>query len=365
MATPFTINISQSAIDDLGQRLKTATLPISPKNADWGYGTDLAYMKRLISYWQNDFDWKKAEKELNTFDQFTADINGTSLHFIHQKSDQADAPTLLLLHGWPDSFYRFYKVIPELAKSFNVVVPSLPGFGFSDNIALNSADTAELLAKLMRDELGYTKFAVSGNDISTPIIQALASKHQKLVSTVHLMDTGYPTGSEDFSTMTPAEQAFAGKCQYWWYTEGAYNMLQSTKPQTVAFALSDSPVGLAAWLVEKFHSWSDGGIEKAFTMDEVLTNICIYYFTGTIASSLRTYAENTRATYATGAPQPPAKIEVPTAVACFAGDTVPVVEEWAKRNANVVRFTTIDRGGHFAALEVPDLFINDIVAALR
>lgn len=364
MVTPFTISISKTAIKDLQDRIASTAFPESPKDADWSYGTDSDYMQRLVHYWQHTYDWKTAEKQINAFDNFTANVNGTTLHFIHQKSSKTDAPTLLLLHGWPDSFYRFYKVIPELAKKFNIVAPSLPGFGFSDKVALNSATTAELLATLMHDELGYTQFAVSGNDISTPIIQALATKHTDLVSMVHLMDTGYPTGSEDFSTMTPAEQAFAGQCQYWWYTEGAYNMLQSTKPQTLAFALTDSPVGLAAWIVEKLNSWSDGGIEKAFTMDEVLTNICIYYFTGTTTTSLRTYAENTRALYATGAPQPPAKIEVPTAIASFAGDNIPVIEEWAKRNANVVRFTTIPKGGHFAALEVPKLFVNDIVSSL-
>ena len=364
MAKKFTINIPQAKIDELAARLDTAHFPHAPKDAGWGYGTDLDYMKKLVNYWRDSFDWRATEKALNEFDHFMTNIKGTEMHFIHHKSTNPDAVPLVLIHGWPDSFYRFYKVIPLLTEKFHIVVPSLPGFGFSEKVAMNSAATADLLASLMQDELGYEAFAVSSSDIGTPIVQALATNHKDAVSFVHLTDTGYPMGAEDFSTMTPEEQAFAGKCQQWWYTEGAYNMLQSTKPQTLAFSLSDSPVGLASWIVEKFNAWSDGGIEKAFTKDEILTNISIYYFTDTIATAVRTYAENTRAMYAMGMPKPPAKIEVPTAVASFPADTVPVVEDWAKRNANVVRFTSMPKGGHFAALEQPTLFANDIVASL-
>lgn len=361
MTKKFTIHIPQAKIDELAARLDMAHFASAPKDAGWSYGTDLAYLKKLTSYWRDSFDWRAAEKELNKFDHFLADINGTDIHFIHHKSTNPDATPLVLIHGWPDSFYRFYKVLPLLSEKFHVVVPSLPGFGFSEKVAMNSAQTADILASLMNDELGYKTFAVSGSDIGTPIVQALATNHKDAVSFVYLTDTGYPMGAEDFSTMTPAEQAFAGKCQQWWYMEGAYNALQSTKPQTLAFALADSPVGLASWIVEKFNAWSDGGIEKAFTKDEILTNISIYYFTDTITTAIRTYAENTRAMYAMGMPKPPAKIEVPTAVASFPADTVPVIEDWAKRNANVVRFTIMPKGGHFAALEQPELFAEDLI----
>jgi len=361
MAKKFTINISQAQVDELAARLDAARFPAAPKDAGWSYGTDLVYMKKLVSYWRDSFDWRAVEKELNKFDHFLTDINGTEMHFIHHRSTNPEATPLLLIHGWPDSFYRFYKVIPLLTKKFHVVVPSRPGFGFSEKTAMNSEQTADILASLMCDELGYKQFAVSSGDIGTPVVQALATSHKDAVSFVHLTDTGYPMGSEDFSTMSPEEQAFAGKCQQWWYMEGAYNALQSTKPQTLAFGLSDSPVGLASWMVEKFNAWSDGGIEKAFTKKEILTNISIYYFTDTIATAIRTYAENTRALYAMGMPKPPAKIEVPTAVASFPADTVPVIEDWAKRNANVVRFTIMPRGGHFAALEEPELFANDVI----
>lgn len=361
MAKKFTINIPQAKLEELAARLDASHFADAPKDAGWSYGTDLVYMKRLVSYWRDSFNWRTAEDKLNELNHFLADINGTEMHFVHHKSTNPEATPLLLIHGWPDSFYRFYKVIPLLAEKFHVIVPSLPGFGFSEKVAMNSRQTADVLASLMHDELGYKQFAVSSGDIGTPVVQALATDHKEIVSFVHLTDTGYPMGAEDFSTMTPEEQAFAGKCQQWWYMEGAYNALQSTKPQTLAFGLSDSPVGLAAWMAEKFNSWSDGGIEKAFTKEEVLTNISIYYFTDTIATAIRTYAENTRALYATGMPKPPAKIEVPTAVASFPADTVPVVKDWAKRNANVIRFTTMPKGGHFAALEQPELFAKDII----
>ncbi len=363
MAKRFTINIEQRKLDELRDRLQATRLPTA-LGKGWGYGTDLSYMKELLAYWQKDFDWRKAERELNAFDNFTADIDGTELHFVHAKSENPNATPLLLIHGWPDSFYRFYKVIPMLTKNFDVIVPSLPGFGFSEKVAMNSKLTADLLASLMHDELGYEKFAVSSGDIGTAIVRELATTHKDLVSVVHLTDMQYPLGNEDFATMTPAEQAFAGACQQWWYTEGAYTMEQSTKPQTLAYALADSPAGLAAWIVEKFNAWSDGGIEKAFTKDEILTNLSIYYFTDTIATACGTYAENTRALYATGAPKPPAKVEVPTAVTSYPAETVQVVEDWAKRNANVQRFTKMTKGGHFAALEEPELFATDLTASL-
>jgi len=360
MAKKFIIDVPQEKLAELQKQLKEARFPDAPKGAGWSYGTDLEYMKELVEYWQKEYSWRAAEKELNTFDHFMASIDGTNIHFIHQKSDNPDATPLLLIHGWPDSFYRFHKVIPMLSKKFHVIVPSLPGFGFSDHVAMNSSSTADVFAKLMRDELGYEKFIVSSGDIGTEVARALAVAHKELVTAVHLTDAGFPNGSEDFTTMSPEEQQFAGKCQQWWYMEGAYNALQSTKPQTVAFALNDSPVGLAAWMVEKFQSGAEGGIEKAITKDELLTNITLYYITDTIASSVRTYAENTRAAYATGGPRPPVKIEVPTAIASFPGEAVPVVEAWAKRSANVMRFSQMEKGGHFAAWEQPKIFAADI-----
>lgn len=365
MAKPFTIDIPKAKLKELHKRLDETHFPEAPANAGWSYGASEDYMKELVKYWRHEYDWRAAEEELNELDHFMANIDGTKIHFIHQKSSNPNATPLLLIHAWPDSFYRFHKVIPMLSEKFDVIVPSLPGFGFSDHVAMNSSQTADIFAKLMHDELGYEDFVVSSGDIGTDITRALATNHENLVKGVHLTDVGFPNGSEDFTTMTPEEQVFAGKCQGWWYTEAAYNLLQSTKPQTISFALADSPVGLAAWMVEKFEAWTDGGIEKALSKDEILTNITLYYVTDTIASATRTYAENTRAAYATGRPQPAKKIEVPTAVAVFPAEMVPTVKPWAERSANVVRFNEMPKGGHFGALEQPKLFADDVAAFIE
>lgn len=355
--TPYTIAVEQSVLDDLQTRLDNTRWPDAPAEVGWGYGTDPKYLRELVSHWRKDYDWRKHEAELNKFQQFTADVNGVKLHFIHEKSKKANATPLLLIHGWPDSFYRYHKVIPLLTKEFDVIVPSLPGFGFSDHTALAGAATADLLAKLVTDELGYASFIAAGGDIATPILKALGANHADVVKGLHMTDVGFPTGSEDFSTMSPAEQQFAGQCQQWWYTEGGYNMLQSTKPQTIGYGLTDSPVGLAAWMVEKLHAWSQ---EKTISRDEMLTNIMIYWITQTINTSMRTYAENTRALYAQGPPKPAPRVEVPTAVAIFPHEMVPAPEEWIRRQVNAVRITTMPSGGHFAAWEEPELFAKDI-----
>jgi pimeloyl-ACP methyl ester carboxylesterase len=358
----FAINVPNEVLDDLQERLSRTRWTDEVDGSDWGMGTSLGYMKDLVSYWQSKYNWRKHEAEFNKLNHFKANVDGIELHFIHQKSKNPKAIPLLLIHGWPDSFYRFHKVIPLLSETFDVIVPSLPGFGFSERKAMSAEATADLLAKLMTDELGYHQFVAAGGDIGTNIVQALARKHSDTVTAIHLTDAGFPNGSEDFSTMTPAEQQFAGKCQQWWYMEGAYNALQSTKPQTIGFGLSDSPVGLAAWIVEKFYAWSDnkGDIEKSFTKDELLTNIMIYWVTETITSSMRTYLENTRALYAQGPPKPAPRSDVPAAIASFPAENVPLPREWAERSVNVQRFTTMQRGGHFGAWEEPELYTKDI-----
>lgn len=361
------IDIPDSVLDDLKKRLEYTRIPDAVPNAGWSMGTDISYIKELVEYWQKDFDWRKQEKKLNEFNHFTTIIDGQKLHFIHQKSEKENAPAVLLLHGWPDSFYRFYKVLPLLAKNYDVIVPSLPGFGFSGHTALSSEPTAHLLEKLMVDVLGYTQYAVAGGDISMPIVYELASQHAESLNILYLTDAGYPNGTEDFSTLSAPEQQFVGQSQRWWYMEGAYNMEQSTKPQTLGFGLNDSPVGLAAWIIEKFHAWSGApkDIEKLFTKDELLTNITIYWITETIASSMRTYLENTRAAYMTGMPKPLQKTTVPAAFGSFPNENVPTPREWAERTFNAQRFTSLKKGGHFAALEEPELFASDITAALE
>lgn len=374
---PFKIDVPQVVLDDLRKRLKQTRWTDEPKDAGWNYGTNPEYLRALVDYWQSDYDWRKHEAALNAFPHYKAAIDGVNIHFIYVKGKGPNPTPLILTHGWPDSFYRFYKVIPVLADpakhggnaedSFDVIVPSLPGFGFSDRIALNAERTADLWTKLMVDVLGYETFVAAGGDLGTGITKSLAIKHPDIVTAIHLTDVGYPTGVEDWSKMSAAEQEYGKFIQQWLFTEGAYIMIQSTKPQTLGYGLNDSPAGLASWIVDKFNAWSDtrGNIENSFTKDELLTNITIYWVTQTVNTSLRTYLENARAVFAQpGGPKPPRRVEVPSAVAAFPADDRPP-REWAERMVNVKRFTKMLKGGHFAALEVPDLYVNDLRESFR
>lgn len=369
---PFKINVKQESLDDLKGRLTRTRWDDGKGGTGWDAGTDSGYMRELTDYWLRKYDWRAQEVRLNGFPQFRADVDGVGIHFIHVRGKGRNSIPIVLTHGWPDSFYRFYKLIPMLADpekygakgpSFDVVVPSLPGYGFSDHKAMSGAGVADLWSKLMTEALGYKKFAAAGGDMGSFVAMALASKYPEKLIGIHVTDVGYPTGMEDPSTMSEAEKKYAAACQQWFYTEGAYAMMQSTKPQTLAYGLNDSPVGLAAWQVEKFRSWSDsnGDVEARFTKDELLTNIMIYWLTGTVGSSSRMYLENVRAAYASmGKPQQ--RSEVPAAVASFPKDTVLLPQEWAQRLVNVKRFTEMPRGGHFAAMEEPELFAEDLRA---
>lgn len=364
-AKPFKIEVPQNVLDDLKTRLQQTRWPDAPENAGWNYGTSPDYLRELTDYWINKFDWRKQEAALNQFPQYTVEIDGVKIHFLHIKGKGKNPKPLLLSHGWPDCFYRFYKVIPLLTEgeqSFDLIIPSVPGFGFSDHVAKNDDGSAEIFFKLMTDVLGYKTFLAAGGDMGTGITKSIANMHPEAVKAIFLTDVGYPNGTEDWSKMSPAEQQFGQVIQQWWYTEGAYNMMHSTKPQTVAFGLNDSPVGLASWIVEKFNTWrhnpEKSSIETSFSKDELLTNITIYWVSQTINSSMRTYLENGRAAYSGGL-KSSQRVEVPTGVAHFPGDG-PLPKEWAERKANVKRFTEIPTGGHFAALEKPELWANEV-----
>ncbi len=364
---PFSINVPQTVLDDLQQRLQRTRWPDAPENPGWNYGTNPDTLKDLVLHWTTAYDWRKHEAALNQFPHFTTEIDGVNIHFIHVKGKGKNPKPLLLAHGWPDSFYRFYKVIPMLTQgepSYDLVIPSVPGFGFSDHVALNGDQTAGVFHTLMHDVLGYSSYYAAGGDLGTGIVKAMANMFPEAVKGIHLTDVGYGTGQEDWSQMSGPEQEFGRILQHWWYTEGAYNMLHSTKPQTLAFALNDSPVGLASWILEKFNAWTDNGgnVENAVTKDELLTNIMIYWVTQTINSSMRTYLENARAMYTTpGGLQSLKRVETPTGVANFPGEA-PIPIEWAERWVNVKRFTKMTKGGHFGALEQPDLWVGELNA---
>jgi microsomal epoxide hydrolase len=374
---PFRVEVPQDDLDDLRERLARTRWADEVEGAGWDYGTSLGYLRELTDYWREGFDWRAQEEAINRFTNFRATIGGFGLHFIHERGKGPDPLPILLAHGWPDSFYRFHKLIPLLtdpgshggdpADSFDVVVPSLPGYGFSDrptDRGMTGERVTGLFHGLMTEALGYQRFAAHGGDIGSGLTEMLARKHAASLAGIHLTDVPY----SHMFTMTPddlsgAEREYLAAGQRWLMQEGAYAMVQSTRPQTLAYGLNDSPAGLAAWIVEKFRAWSDcgGDVEERFTKDELLTNVTIYWATQTIRSSFLPYYEGQ------GDPSGGAwpRVEVPTGVAIFPKDIVPAPRDYGERIFDVRRWTEMPRGGHFAAMEEPELLAEDLRAFFR
>jgi pimeloyl-ACP methyl ester carboxylesterase len=368
--TPFRIDISQETLDDLHARVLRARVPDAPPGAGWSLGTDAEFMARLAARWTGGYDFRKEEAALNAYPQFVAEVNGTNIHFIHVRGKGPNPTPLLLIHAFPDSFFRFVKTIGPLTDpaaygadpslSFDVIIPSLPGFGFSDHTPMSVDATADLLAELMKG-LGYTHYFAGGGD--GPIPMAMSQRHPTALDGIYMVDVGYPDPSTDIASLTPEERDFAQWIQGWWMREGGFNMIQSTKPQSLAFALNDSPLGLAAWLMILFASGAEDRVEERFTLDELLTNATIYWVTGSIGSAMRSYLENARAVW--GNPHAPklGPSSVPAAVAHMPLDA-PLPRAWAARRVNLVQFTEMSRGGHHSSWEVPEDFAVDLRAFL-
>jgi pimeloyl-ACP methyl ester carboxylesterase len=370
---PFAPQAAPEALEDLRARLRATRWPDAPEDAGWALGTDLDYLRELVAYWADGFDWPAQEAALGRLPRFRVTLGGLQIHFVHARAAGPAFP-LVLSHGWPDSFWRYAKVIPLLtdpgahgadpADAFDVVVPDMPGYGYSDRPAgppLNSIAVAGLWAELM-EVLGYPRFGAAGGDIGSHVSRYLALDHPDRVIAVHRTDAGVPlvTGDAD---LTPTEHAWLKDVAAWGTTEGAYGAMHRTKPQTAAFGLTDSPAGLAAWITEKLRAWSDcdGDVERSFTKDEILTNITIYWLTGTIASSMRMYWANA----AIPAAQLARRVEVPSGFSLFPGDIIRPPRAWLERSANTVRVTEPARGGHFAAFEEPELYAAELRAFFR
>jgi pimeloyl-ACP methyl ester carboxylesterase len=367
---PFVSRTAPEAIEDLRARLRATRWPDAPEDAGWSLGTDLDYLRELVAYWADGFDWPAQEAALARLPRFRAGVGGLGIHFVHARAVAPAGPALplVLCHGWPDSFWRYSKVVSLLtdpgahgadpADAFDVVVPDMPGFGYSDRPTgppLSSVAVAGLWAELMRT-LGYERFGAAGGDLGSHVSRYLALDHPDRVAAVHRTDGGLPIFAGDPATLTAAERAWFAEAATWGATEGAYGAIHRTKPQTVAAALNDSPAGLAAWIVEKLQSWSDGGVERSYTRDEILTNITIYWLTGTIGSSMRMYNANS----AIPAEQLTRRVEVPSGFSIFRGDVVRPPRAWLERTANAVRVTEPDRGGHFAPFEEPELYAQEL-----
>jgi pimeloyl-ACP methyl ester carboxylesterase len=372
---PFTISIPDVVLTDLQQRLTNTRWmnPIDSKG--WEHGINPNYLKDFISYWRDTFDWRAQEKKLNQFRHFTADVEDYNLHFIHQKGNGPANIPILLLHGWPDSFYRFHKIIPMLTSPalvgqhseivFDVIVPSMPGFGFTRtprevNRHQPMRHNASLMFKLMTEVLGYTKFAVAGGDGGSPLAQTMAIDYQEAVRAIYITDPGWHTQSVNLLTLSEKEKKYAERGQEAFKQQGAYAMLQTTKPQTLAYALNDSPTALASWILDRFYFWcnGDGDIEKSFTKDELLTNIMIYWTTQTIASSMRAYKMETLSPTLTSQDY----VKTTTGLGLFPKDIGGIPpREFVERTVNVQHWTEFERGGHFTAWEEPELMAADLL----
>ncbi|MCH7738108.1 MAG: epoxide hydrolase [Chloroflexi bacterium] len=376
---PFTIAVEDSVLDDLRRRLADTRWPDEIPNSGWDYGSNLAYLKELVLYWRTKFDWRSQEAKLNAFSHFKTEVDGLDIHFIHEKGKGPSPMPLIITHGWPSCFFEMTKIIPLLADpgghggdpadSFDVVAPSLPGFGFSDHAqdrGMEVQRVAGMWNKLMTENLGYPKFAAQGGDIGGGVTARLGFAHADTLYGIHLTSITRPApylgpGSKP---VTEAEQALVTQRGKWFDDEGGYNHIQGTKPQTLAYGLNDSPAGLAAWIVEKYRTWSDcgGDIEKSYTKDELLTIVTIYWVTQTISSSTRMYLENQKGLWTMDKDQ---KVPAPAGMAMFPQEISKPPREWGERSYDVRRWTEMPRGGHFAALEEPQLLAEEVRTFFR
>ena len=375
---PFVVSVPQSTLDDLKARLARTRWPDEIEGAAWDYGANLTYLKKLADYWLNGFDWRAQEKLLNSFPHFRAEIDGLNIHFIHQRGRGPKPLPLIITHGWPSTFFEMHKIIPMLADpgahggeptdAFDVVAPSLPGYGFSDaprKRGWTSLKTADLWTKLMSGVLGYERFAAHGGDVGAGVTGRLGLLHPEGVVGIHVTAVVPPYLGPGSSPLTAAELEYVEVQQSWEREEDGYGHIQGTRPQTLAYGLNDSPVGLAAWIVEKFRAWSEcgGDVERSFTKDELLTNVTLYWATQTINSSIRHYYESRHN------PQPftkGVKITVPCGICLTTEPVDRCPREWAERSyGDIRRFTLLPRGGHFAALEAPSVLAEDIRAFFR
>jgi len=376
---PFQVHVPQPVLDDLHRRLELTRWPEAIPDSGWDYGVDLAYLQELARYWRNDFDWREQEQAINGLSQFRATVQRHGIHFIHEIGKGANPLPLLITHGWPSSISEMLKLIPRLTDparfggdpgdSFTVVMPSVPGFGFSDiplERGMTRSRVAELWADLMHG-LGYARYGAHCNDIGSVITAFLALDHPQDLIGMHTLMPHFPMPafSADEPPMSAAERAFMDYLQEWDKEEGGYNLIQETRPQTLGYALNDSPVGLAAWILDKWWSWGalGGDLEDHFTRDELLTNITIYWATQTANSSGRSYFERAH----TDRPFPSGgKISVPVGAALTLEPGQRAPREWAARTyTDIRRWTEWPLGGHFMALEQPELLAQELRAFFR
>jgi pimeloyl-ACP methyl ester carboxylesterase len=365
---PFRVHVAEEALADLRGRLARTRWPEADGHPGWEAGPPVAYLRSLAEHWRDRFDWRRVEARINALPNFVASIDGVDVHYVHLSRRGTPRLPIVLTHGWPGSFLELLEVATDLARDFDVVVPSLPGYAFStssNGVSVSPVRVAEIWGELMSG-LGYERFAAQGGDWGATIATRLALRFPERVAAIHL---NYVPGSYSpylgprSRRLSEAEKAFVAERARWYAEEGAYGDLQATRPLTPAYALNDSPAGLLAWIVEKFRSWSDcgGDLETRFSKDELLANVSLYWLTGSIGSSMRLYRE-ARAVplaFAEGS-----RVPVPCAVARFPKEAPMPPREWVERAYDVVRWTEMPRGGHFAAMEEPALLAADVRESL-
>jgi microsomal epoxide hydrolase len=374
---PFTLKVSDTVLSDLRARLERVRWPDEAPAAGWQHGTSLAYMKELVAYWRDRYDWRAQEARLNQLRQFTAPVGGIDIHFIHEPGVGPSPMPLLLSHGWPGSIVEFERIIPMLtdparfggdpADAFTVIAPSLPGYAFSfqpNQPRFGIVEIADLFASLMTDVLGYRRFAAQGGDWGAFISSCLGAAYPDRVAGIHVNLLAVRRDQTPPSTPTDEEKKYLEQLAYWMREETGYMQIQGTKPQTLAYGLSDSPVGLAAWIVEKFRTWSDcgGDVERRFSKDVLLTNVMLYWVTGAIGSSFWPYYARLHSAWPISEKRP---VTVPTAYAAFPREILHPPRAWAERVYNIKRWTAMPAGGHFAALEEPEALAADVRAFFR
>jgi pimeloyl-ACP methyl ester carboxylesterase len=369
----FKVAVPDADVEDLRSRLRGTRWPVAWPSTRWEAGTDMAELQRLVQYWASDYDWRAQETAINALPHQVADIDGTEVHFLRFDGEHPDALPLVVTHGWPSTFLEVVELALRLAEpsrhggraedAFTVIVPSLPGFGFSPQRPSlpPRMPNHEIWHRLMTEELGFERYAAHGGDLGAGVTTMLGQAYPEAVVGIHLLAVADPV-EVDPASVTSDEQAYLDAVATWFAQDGAYEHQQMTRPVTLGYGLSDSPAGLLGWLVEKYRAWtdSDGVLSRRFSDDFVLTQASLYWFTNSISTSFRPYYE-----YAHGMRQPLEAVTVPTALAVFPRDLSQPPRSWAERTYNLTRYIRMPRGGHFAAHEEPQLLGDDITAFFR
>jgi epoxide hydrolase len=370
---PFVIDIPQADIDDLNERLRRTRWPEAETPGDWSQGVPLDYTQRLCAYWRDHYDWRATEARLNRFPQFTTEIDGLPIHFLHVRSPHPDALPLVMTHGWPGSIVEFGKVIGSLtdpaahggnaADAFHLVCPSLPGYGFSGKPARPGWSVPRIADAwdTLMTRLGYPRYAAQGGDWGSQVTTALGVRHADHLAGIHLNMVGVAPDPDTMNDLTDREQAALAAIQHYATWDSGYSKQQSTRPQTIGYSLTDSPAGLCAWIIEKFWSWTDcdGDPANVLTWDEMLDNVMLYWLPGTGASAARLYWESFR--------QPIRdQVPVPTGCSIFPKEILRPSRRWAEKQFPHLHYwNELDKGGHFAAFEQPATFTTELRSAFH